>query len=77
MEPVIFYIVFFLLGLNLGVLVMYLITTSKTSDLKDEIRDLRVMRKLLKEELLKKQTKPTPRKYRRKKLEVKKRVRPK
>ena len=65
METTIFNIIFFLIGLNLGVLVMYLITSSKTLDLKEEITDLRVVRKLLKEELLKKQTKPTPRKYRR------------
>ena len=68
MEPVIFYIIFFLIGFNFGVVAMYLITSRKTSDLKDEIVDLRVMRSLLKDELLKKQTKPTPRKYRQKKL---------
>ena len=66
-EPL-FYIIFFLIGLNLGVLLMYLITSSKTIDLKDEIADLRVVRGLLKNELIKKQTKPTPRKYRKKKI---------
>jgi len=68
MENTIFYIIFFLIGLNLGVLLMYLITSSKTIDLKDEIADLRVVRGLLKNELIKKQTKPTPRKYRKKKI---------
>ena len=53
MEPVIFYIIFFLIGFNFGVVAMYLITSSKTSDLKDEIVDLRVMRSLLKDELIK------------------------
>ena len=68
MEPVIFYIIFFLIGFNFGVVAMYLITSSKTSELKDEIVDLRVMRSLLKDELIKKQTKRTPRKFRGKKI---------
>ena len=39
-------------------------------DLYNEIEDLRTQRKLLRDELVKKQTKPTPRKYRKKKINV-------
>ena len=54
-------------GSTLGVLLTGLLGDSKTEDLYMEIRDLRTQRKLLKEELLKKQpSKPKPRKYRRK-----------
>jgi len=54
-------------GSTLGVLLTGLLGASKTEDLNMEIRDLRTQRKLLKEELLKKQpSKPKPRKYRRK-----------
>ena len=35
-----------------------------------EIMELRTQRKLLRDELVKKQTKPTPRKYRKNKLNV-------
>jgi len=56
------------IGSTLGVLVTALLSARKTEDLIMEIRDLRTQRKLLKEELLKKQpSKPKPRKYRKKK----------
>tara|TARA_Y100000748_G_C15423104_1_gene460176 strand:- start:83 stop:301 length:219 start_codon:yes stop_codon:yes gene_type:complete len=60
----------FFIGGIFGVMGMALIVSGKTDDLYREIQDLRTQRKLLKEELVKKQTKPTPRKYRKKKLNV-------
>ena len=60
----------FFIGGMLGVMGMAILTSSKTEDLYREIQDLRTQRKLLKEELVKKQTKPKPRKYRKKKLNV-------
>ena len=59
-----------LLGSVGGVMTMVIISVRKTSDLYSEIQDLRTQRKLLRDELVKKQTKPTPRKYRKKKLNV-------
>ena len=59
-----------LIGSVGGVMTMVIISVRKTSDLYSEIRDLRTQRKLLRDELVKKQTKPTPRKYRKKKLNV-------
>ena len=59
-----------LLGSVGGVMTMVIISVRKTSDLYSEIRDLRTQRKLLRDELVKKQTKPTPRKYRKNKLNV-------
>jgi hypothetical protein len=47
---------------------MFIWTTKRTTELKQDISDLRVMRNLLKEELIKKQTKRTPRKFRGKKI---------
>ena len=60
----------FFIGGIFGVMGMALIVSGKTDDLYREIQDLRTQRKLLKEELVKKQTKPTPRKYRKKKINV-------
>ena len=60
----------FFIGGIFGVMGMALIVSGKTDDLYREIQDLRTQRKLLKQELVKKQTKPTPRKYRKKKLNV-------
>jgi len=59
-----------LIGGMIGIMGMAIISVKKTSDLYLEIQDLRVQRKLLRDELVKKQTKPTPRKYRKKKLNV-------
>ena len=54
-----------LIGGMVGVMTIALITSGKTEDLYNEIQDLRIQRKLLKEELLKKVSrKPTPRKFR-------------
>ena len=56
-----------LIGSIVGVMSIALITAGKTADLYSEIQDLRIQRKLLKEELLKKKvSKPKPRKYRKK-----------
>ena len=60
----------FFIGGMVGVMCMAILTSGKTEDLYREIQDLRTQRKLLKEELVKKQTKPTPRKYRKKKINV-------
>ena len=60
----------FFIGGMLGVMGMAILVSGKTEDLYREIQDLRIQRKLLKEELVKKQTKPTPRKYRKKKINV-------
>jgi hypothetical protein len=68
MEQYMMYSLFFITGVNLGVLVMFIWTTKRTTELKQDITDLRVMRNLLKEELIKKQTKRTPRKFRGKKI---------
>jgi|TARA_R100001510_G_C7506414_1_gene107895 hypothetical protein len=68
MDTIMMYSLFFITGVNLGVLVMFIWTTKRTTELKQDITDLRVMRNLLKDELVKKQTKPTPRKYRQKKI---------
>ena len=59
-----------LIGGMIGIMGMAIISVKKTSDLYLEIQDLRVQRKLLRDELVKKQTKPTPRKYRKNKLNV-------
>ena len=60
----------FIIGLSIGALVgvvtICLFVSVRITDLQAEIRDLRVQRKLLKEELEKPQVKPTPRKKRRK-----------
>ena len=66
-EWILFTIGIFIGGI-VGVMTIALITAGKTEDLYNEIQDLRIQRKLLKEELLKKKfSKPKPRKYRKKK----------
>ncbi len=60
----------FIIGLALGSLVgvvtISLFVSTRITDLQSEVYDLRIQRKLLKEELEKPQVKPTPRKKRRK-----------
>ena len=51
-------------GALFGVVTIWLLVSVRITDLQAEIRDLRVQRKLLKEELEKPQGKPTPRKKR-------------
>tara|TARA_R110002020_G_scaffold31184_3_gene97596 strand:+ start:281 stop:481 length:201 start_codon:yes stop_codon:yes gene_type:complete len=59
----------FIIGLSIGALVgvvtICLFVSVRITDLQSEVFDLRVQRKLLREELEKPQTKPTPRKKRR------------
>ena len=60
-----------LIGSSLGILSFALISAGKLADLRREIEDLRVTRFLLKEEIFRmeknyKPSKPTPRKYRKK-----------
>ena len=52
------------IGSLLGVVSISIFAASRITDLDSEVRDLRVQRKLLKEELQKPQGKPTPRKKR-------------
>ena len=58
----------FIIGLALGSLVgvvtISLFVSTRITDLQSEVYDLRIQRKLLKEELEKPQGKPTPRKKR-------------
>ena len=60
----------FIIGLSigalLGVVTICLFVSVRITDLQAEIRDLRVQRNLLKEELEKPKGKPTPRRKRRK-----------
>jgi|TARA_R100000234_G_C4970605_1_gene166012 type III secretory pathway component EscU len=60
----------FMIGLSigalLGVVTICLFVSVRITDLQAEIRDLRVQRNLLKEELEKPKGKPTPRRKRRK-----------
>ena len=66
----------FIIGLSIGVLfgvvTICLFVSVRITDLQVEIRDLRVQRKLLKEELQKPQVKPTPRKKRYRRQPVRK-----
>ena len=68
MNEWIFFTIGIFLGSIVGIMTIGLLSAGKTEDLYNEIQDLRIQRKLLKEELIKKHTKPTPRKYRKKKL---------
>ena len=60
----------FIIGVSIGslfgVVSISLFISTRITDLQTEVYDLRVQRKLLKEELEKPQSKPTPRKKRRK-----------
>jgi hypothetical protein len=58
------------IGSIAGVIQMALLSSSRYNDMTYEIMELRAQRKLLRDELVKKQTKPTPRKYRKKKINV-------
>ena len=67
MDDWLLFVIGLFVGSTLGVLLTALLSASKTEDLHMEIQDLRTQRKLLKEELLKKQpSKLRPRKYRKK-----------
>ena len=59
-----------LIGGMIGIMLTSILSSRKQGDMVQEIMELRVQRKLLRDELVKKQTKPTPRKYRKNKLNV-------
>jgi len=58
------------IGSIAGVIQMILLSHRRFNDMTYEIMELRTQRKLLRDELVKKQTKPTPRKFRKKKINV-------
>jgi hypothetical protein len=66
----------FIIGLSIGALIgvvsISIFAASRIADLDAEVRDLRVQRKLLKEELQRQDGKPTPRKKRYRKQPVRK-----
>jgi len=66
----------FIIGLSIGALfgvfTVCLFVSVRITDLQSEIRDLRVQRELLKEELTKPKGKPTPRKKRYRKQPIRK-----
>ena len=66
----------FIIGLSIGslfgVVSISLFVSTRITDLQTEVYDLRVQRKLLKEELEKPQSKPTPRKKRYRRQPVRK-----
>ena len=66
----------FTIGISIGTLVgvvsISLFVSTRITDLQSEVYDLRVQRKLLKEELEKPQGKPTPRKKRYRRQPVRK-----
>ena len=66
----------FIIGLSIGALIgvvsISIFAATRITDLQSEVYDLRVQRKLLKEELLKPQGKPTPRKKRYRRQPVRK-----
>ena len=66
----------FIIGLSIGVLFgvvsISLFVSTRITDLQSEVFDLRIQRKLLKEELQKPQGKPTPRKKRYRRQPVRK-----
>ena len=66
MSSEIIFIIGFCIGGLIGVVTISLFASVRITDLQSDVRDLRVQRKLLKEELEKPQSKPTPRRKRRK-----------
>ena len=66
----------FTIGISIGTLVgvvsISLFVSTRITDLQSEVYDLRIQRKLLKEELEKPQGKPTPRKKRYRKQPLRK-----
>jgi ABC-type phosphate/phosphonate transport system permease subunit len=66
MSSELIFIIGFSIGALIGVISISIFAAGRITDLQSDVRDLRVQRKLLKEELEKPQVKPTPRKKRRK-----------
>mgnify|MGYP003138621720 CR=1 FL=1 len=72
MSSELIFVIGLLVGAVLGVVTISLFVAGKITDLQSEVYDLRVQRKLLKEELEKPKGKPTPRKKRYRKQPVRK-----
>jgi|TARA_R110000744_G_C18928461_1_gene512813 hypothetical protein len=68
------FIIGFSIGSLIGVISISIFASRRIVDLHSEVRDLRVQRKLLKDELQKPQGKPTPRKKRNRVQPTKKRI---
>jgi len=60
------FIVGMFIGSMFGIMIMALLSGRRYNNMSQEIQDLRTQRLLLKDELLKRQSKPRPRKYRQK-----------
>jgi len=72
MSSELIFIIGFSIGALIGVVSISIFAATRITDLQSEVRDLRVQRKLLKEELEKPKGKPTPRKKRYRKQPVRK-----
>ena len=72
MSSELIFIIGFSIGALIGVISISIFAAGRITDLQSEVRDLRVQRKLLKEELEKPKGKPTPRKKRYRKQPVRK-----
>ena len=72
MSSELIFIIGFLIGVLIGMVTISIFAASRITDLQSDVRDLRVQRKLLKEELEKPQGKPTPRKKRYRKQPLRK-----
>ena len=72
MSSELIFIIGFSIGALIGVISISIFAAGRITDLQSDVRDLRVQRKLLKEELEKPQGKPTPRKKRYRRQPVRK-----
>tara|TARA_R100000008_G_C3499073_1_gene122710 strand:- start:16 stop:237 length:222 start_codon:yes stop_codon:yes gene_type:complete len=72
MSTELIFIIGFSIGVLIGMVTISIFAASRITDLQSEVRDLRVQRKLLKEELEKPKGKPTPRKKRYRRQPVRK-----
>jgi len=67
MNELILFTIGMFIGSMVGIMTMAILSARRYDNMSREIQDLRTQRKLLKDELLKGQPKPKPRKYRKKK----------
>ncbi len=72
MSSELIFIIGFSIGALIGVISISIFAAGRITDLQSEVYDLRIQRKLLKEELEKPQGKPTPRKKRYRRQPVRK-----
>ena len=72
MSSELIFIIGFSIGALIGVISISIFAAGRITDLQSDVSDLRVQRKLLKEELEKPQGKPTPRKKRYRKQPLRK-----